>query len=166
MKTLVAGFGNIFLSDDGFGPAVIRALDPAMFPSGVRVRDFGTGGMHLALEMLEGYDTVIVVDAVGRREAPGTVFAIEVGANAAMPHDDANEASDPHAMDVGSVLTLYERVRAQSGVEHAPRVIVAGCVPQTLEEGMELSEPVRAAIPACIDLIRKLTLQTTATGVP
>lgn len=163
MKTLVAGFGNIFLSDDGFGPAVIRALDPAAFPSGVRVRDFGTGGMHLALEMLEEYDTVVIVDAVGRAEAAGTVFAIEVAPNAWMP---SPHTSDPHAMDVGSVLTLYEQVRAQSGAEHAPRIIVAGCVPQRLDEGMELSEPVRAAIPACIELIQKLTLQTTATGVP
>lgn len=165
MKILIAGFGNIFLSDDGFGPAVIRAIDPAGFPDNVRVRDFGTGGMHLALEMLEGYETVIVVDAVGRDDAAGTVFAIEVSEDPSIPHRDTVTASDPHAMGVGSVLALYDRLRAQSGIERAPRIVVAGCVPQTIEEGMELSEPVRAAIPACIDLIRKLTLQTTATGV-
>jgi hydrogenase maturation protease len=166
MKTLVAGFGNIFLSDDGFGPAVIRALDPNGFPPDVRIRDFGIGGMHLALEMLEGYDLVVIVDAVSRDDAAGTVFAIEVDPSmprgASIPQHDTG---DPHAMDVSSVLSLYERVRAQSGVERTPHIIVAGCVPLTLEEGMELSMPVRAAIPVCAQLIQRLTFQTTATGV-
>ena len=77
MKTLVAGFGNIFRSDDGLGCEVLRALGTADLGESVRLRDFGTSGMHLALEMLSGYDAVVIVDAVGRDEPPGTVFAID-----------------------------------------------------------------------------------------
>ncbi len=160
MTTLVAGFGNIFFSDDGFGPAVIRALKPDEFPSGVRVRDFGTGGMYLALELLSGYHLAIIVDAIARDDPPGTVFAIEPQEALA----NLTPSADPHAMDVRSVLTLYEQMCAHSPDVTRPKVLIAGCVPQTLDPGMDLSEPVRAAVPTCTDLISRLAHE--ASGFP
>jgi hydrogenase maturation protease len=176
MKTLIAGFDNIFLSDDGFGPAVIRALDASAFPEGVRVRDFGTGGMHLALEMLDGYERIVIVDAIGREDPAGTIFAIDVSEHCHPEHsNDCHpehvegrpsevEAIDGHAMNAEAVLALYRQLHLQSGSEEEPQIIVVGCVPQSIEQGMELSAPVAAAIPACIDVIRRLTLQAAATG--
>lgn len=152
MNALIAGFGNIFLSDDGFGPAVIRRLDPSGFPSGVRLHDFGTGGMHLALEMLGPYELVVIVDAIGREAPAGTVFLIE-------PEVDEIEnpqPADAHAMDAAAVLALYERLRRQSGLSSRPSIVIAGCVPQTIEEGMELSEAALGAIPACMQLIERV----------
>lgn len=152
MNALVAGFGNIFLSDDGFGPAVIRRLDPSGFPPGVRIRDFGTGGMHLALEMLGPYDLVVIVDALGGQAEPGTVFALEPDAAVL----ETSQPADGHAMDASAVLALYERLRAQSGSSTRPSIVIAGCIPDNLEEGMELSEAALRAMPACIELIERM----------
>lgn len=157
MKTLIAGFGNVFFSDDGFGPAVVRSLDGTQFPPGVVVRDFGTGGMHLALEMCAGYDAVVIVDAVARADAPGTVYAIE-----AQECEDRS-VPDAHATSVSSVLTLFDSMARQLECKR-PRVIVAGCVPETTEEGMELSGAARAAIPQCRKLLRTLTNDFFAMG--
>ncbi len=76
-QTLVAGVGNIFLGDDGFGPEVARRLAQAALPDGVRVADYGTSGMHLAYDLASGYDTAILVDAAPRGEPPGTVTLLE-----------------------------------------------------------------------------------------
>lgn len=160
MSVLVAGFGNVFFSDDGMASEVIRMLANEDLGTGVVVRDFGTGGMYLALEMLEGYDRVIIVDAVGRDAQPGTVFAIDcTGEEVAI-----DAAPDPHAIGIGSMLALYRRVRDQIAVDRAPQILVVGCVPQSLDEGMELSEPVREALPACADLVRKLARQNAVMG--
>ena len=72
MRTLVAGLGNIFHGDDGVGVAVAQALRrPNRCPTGVVVRDFGIRGVHLAYELLDGYDLVVIVDAVQRGGAAG-----------------------------------------------------------------------------------------------
>ena len=158
MRTLIAGFGNVFFSDDGFGPAVVRSLETNAFPPGVVVRDFGTGGMHLALEMCAGYDLVVIVDAVARDDAPGTLFAIEA------KECGAHSVPDAHAMDASAVLALFESMARQLECKR-PKVLVVGSVPETTAEGMELSSVVRAAIPACRKLVRALTTDLmTTTG--
>jgi hydrogenase maturation protease len=154
VKTLVAGFGNALLSDDGLGSAVARALARLDLGPGVRVLDFGTGGMHLALEMLNGYDLVVIVDAVALPDPPGTVFAIEIDP---LRNTCGDRPADPHAMDVDNVLSLYMRLCEQSGLARCARIVVVGCVPLSIDEGLGLSEPARAALPACIELVRKLT---------
>ena len=74
---LVAGIGNIFLADDGFGVEVAQRLRRPALPDGVRVEDFGIRGVHLAYELLDGYDALVLVDAVPMGEPPGTVAVIE-----------------------------------------------------------------------------------------
>jgi hydrogenase maturation protease len=160
MSALVAGFGNIFLSDDGLGCAVARMLAAIDLGPGVRVRDFGTGGVHLSLEMLSGYDTIVVVDAISRDAPPGTVFAIDCSTECAA----VEAATDAHAMSLSAVFSMYTAMRQHTATERQPKIFIVGCVPQNLCEGMELSEPVRAALPACVDLISKLTRQSTASG--
>lgn len=160
MKTLVAGFGNIFRSDDGLGSAVLRLLADEDLGPGVRVRDFGTGGMHLAFEMLDGYDRVLIVDAIARDDPPGTAFAIEI-----TDEETGMAQADPHDMHIGALFALYRRLREQSGMTTGPQVFVVGCVPESLDDGMELSEAVRAALPSCVQLVRKFVIDTPiATG--
>jgi hydrogenase maturation protease len=72
-RTLVAGIGNIFLSDDGFGVEVARRLATARLPAGVTVADYGIRGMHLAYDLASGFDAAILVDATSRGGAPGTI---------------------------------------------------------------------------------------------
>ena len=78
---LVAGIGNIFLTDDGFGVEVASRLARQSLPPGVRVADFGIRGVHLAYELLDGYDGLILIDAVPMGEPPGTLAVIEPDAD-------------------------------------------------------------------------------------
>ena len=82
---LVAGIGNIFLGDDGFGVEVANRLAAEPMPAGSEVADFGIRGVHLAYELLEGYDGVVLVDAVAMGEAPGTVALIQPGRDRGAP---------------------------------------------------------------------------------
>jgi hydrogenase maturation protease len=159
MKTLIAGIGNVFFSDDGFGPAVIRLLGAHPFENNVRVRDFGIAGMHLALEMLEPYDLIILVDAIARDEQPGTAFVLE-------PESEHSGmlVADAHAMDVRAVLALYQRLRQDMEPAHAPKILIVGCVPECIDEGMELSQAVRMALPRCAQLVRELAVQHAMSG--
>ncbi|MGQ5577618.1 hydrogenase maturation protease [Streptomyces sp. ECR3.8] len=143
-RLLVAGVGNIFLADDAFGPEVIRALDQRPLPPAVRVRDFGIRGMDLAYELLEGYDTAVLVDAAARGHRPGTLSLIEPDAP-----DRATGAAPPeaHGMDPARVLALA----AHLGDEPLPRVLVLACEPEVRPRGDEdiapgISAPVRDAV--------------------
>ena len=90
MRALVAGIGNIFFADDGFGVEVARRLDEREVPAGVRVADFGIRGVHLAYELLDGYDLLVLVDAMPLGEPPGTVAVIEVETDDAEPSRSAS----------------------------------------------------------------------------
>ena len=141
---LVAGVGNVFFGDDGFGPEVARALEIAL-PDGVKVEDFGIRGLHLAYELLNGYERAIVVDAVPRGGAPGTLYVIE-------PSDERPaDAPDAHRMDVQNVFA-YLRVLGGD----APPVTIVGCEPATVEPGMGLSAPVARSIEPAVALVRRL----------
>jgi hydrogenase maturation protease len=141
-RILVAGIGNVFLGDDGFGVALVSRLARRALPAGVEVVDFGIRGMDLAYAMGEGFETVVLLDATPRGEAPGTLYVIEADL------DEAPEGvPDAHGMDPLQVLAL---ARTLGGP--LPRTLVIGCEPQTQMTGEEedvvfdLSEPVRAAL--------------------
>lgn len=103
-KVLVAGIGNIFLGDDGFGVETVRALAGRQLPPHVEAVDIGVRGVHLAYQVLDGYDTLILVDATARGERPGTLYVIEHdSADAGEPH---GVALDGHRMTPDTVLAL------------------------------------------------------------
>ena len=149
-RALVAGIGNIFLGDDGFGVEVASRLSRAELPDGVRVLDAGIRARDLAYELLEGgYDTAILVDAVARGGAPGTVYVIEPEAR--VIRSRGAHAADGHAMNPEATLAF---VQALGGV--ATRILIVGCEPVTVEEGIGLSEPVAAAVDEAIGVVREL----------
>ena len=80
-RVMIAGVGNMFLKDDGFGGAVIKKIAGKEFPEGVEVKDFGTGGLKLAYDLMKGYDALILLDASRRGEKPGTLYVIEPDEN-------------------------------------------------------------------------------------
>jgi hydrogenase maturation protease len=152
-KILVAGIGNIFLGDDGFGVEVARRLAGGEFPEGVLVRDFGIRGYDLAYALLDGYDLTILVDAVPRGSPPGTLYVIEPEVSPDAP-GPPGVALDAHAMNPVSVLRLAKSMGPVSG-----RILLVGCEPATLggDEGhMGLSEAVEAAVDQAAVLVRKL----------
>jgi hydrogenase maturation protease len=149
-RVLVAGIGNIFLGDDGFGVEVVRRLPRHQLPPGVEVVDTGVRGVHLAYQLLDGYRTAVLVDAVPRGGAPGTVYRIEVGDPAALPA--APVPVDGHRMTPDSVLALLGTLSAGTSDTGPRRVVVVGCEPASLDEGMGLSEPVAAAVDEAVRL--------------
>ncbi|HKO28187.1 MAG TPA: hydrogenase maturation protease [Solirubrobacteraceae bacterium] len=150
-RILVAGIGNVFLGDDGFGVALADRLARRALPAGVEVRDFGIRGMDLAFAMQEGYDAVVLLDATPRGEPPGTLYMIEADT------EEGDAAVDAHGMDPVKVLAL---VRAFGSVP--PRTFVVGCEPQTQmaldDESLvvQLTEPVRAALAPAVTLVESL----------
>jgi hydrogenase maturation protease len=148
---LVAGIGNVFLADDGFGVEVARRLAQRELPLGVKVSDFGIRGMDLAYELQEDYDAALLIDAVPRGQAPGTLYVIEPDLVNAEPVLDA------HSMDPVRVLGLARTLGSLPA-----RVLVLGCEPQTgvnLDDDelvMGLSPPVAAAIEKAVQLVESL----------
>ena len=168
-RVLVAGVGNIFLGDDGFGSEVARRLASAELPDGVRVKDYGTSGMYLAYDIADGYETTILVDAAPRGEAPGTVTVLEIGPqDRAGPPRRGGEAAgggDPlpasqlfnaHGMQPDVVFGVLDMLGAQAG-----RILVVGCEPASVEEGMGLTEPVAAAVDAAVRVVTRLAAEAT-----
>jgi hydrogenase maturation protease len=150
-RILVAGIGNVFLGDDGFGVEVVARLGHRPLPEGVEVADYGIRGFDLACALLDGYDAAILVDAVPRGEPPGTLCVLE-------PELDEEEGSEPmnaHGLDPMEVFRL---VRQFGGT--LPPTYVVGCEPTSMdaesEGSMELSQPVAAAVDEAVELVGAL----------
>jgi hydrogenase maturation protease len=149
---LVAGIGNIFLSDDGFGVEVAGRLAAQSFPPGVRVADFGIRGVHLAYELLDGYDALVLIDAVAMGDAPGTLAVIEPEAGASLGSgDDQGAVVDAHSMSPEVVLGTLAHLGGT-----VEQIYVVGCQPASLGEGIGLSPSVAAAVDDAVELCRDL----------
>ncbi|HEX3881067.1 MAG TPA: hydrogenase maturation protease [Stellaceae bacterium] len=156
---LVAGIGNIFNGDDGFGVAVAQLLLQRKLPDGVRVVDFGIRGIDLTYALLDGYDTAVLVDAARRGEAPGTVSVIEPEMPTGDPAPEDLMLS-PHELDPARVLRLAGALGST-----CRRVLLVACEPLSLggEEGtIGLSEPVAAAIDPAARAVEELIAAITA----
>jgi hydrogenase maturation protease len=150
-RTLVAGIGNVFLGDDGFGVEVVARLAHERLRDGVRVLDTGTRARHLAFELLDGgYQTAILVDAVSRGGVPGTVYLIELDSSVDAAVELVTPA-DGHAMTPDAMLSF---LRTLGGA--MPRVLIVGCEPERVDEGMKLSPRVAGAVDQALALLRPL----------
>ena len=140
-RTLVAGVGNVFLGDDGFGVEVARRLMTREQPDGVEVADFGIRGVHLAYELLDGCELLVLVDAAPRGEAPGTISVVDLGPvpreGGAAPSEpggsagvDAGVMMNAHGMQPDTVLTLVETLGGSVG-----RAVLVACEPEDVTGG-------------------------------
>ncbi|MDQ1645701.1 MAG: hydrogenase maturation protease [Cryptosporangiaceae bacterium] len=147
-RILVAGIGNLFLGDDGFGPEAVRVLAAeGGLPDAVRVTDYGIRGMHLAYDLLEGYRALVLVDALPGGDSPGLVEVLEVTAA------DLNTGGgvDAHGMDPAAMLASLEQLGGA-----LPLTYVVGCRVESCEDTIGLSAPVAAAVPTATVAIREL----------
>ena len=152
-RVLVAGIGNIFLADDGFGCEVVKRLAERGLPEGVEVVDFGIRGLDLAYALMEPYEAVIFADALPRGEEPGTVYLIEPEFE-----DEGEAAIDTHGMDPVKVIRFARAMGAEM-----TNTLVVGCEPGVVLTGedyenmlMELSEPVSSAVEEAANLVQSL----------
>jgi hydrogenase maturation protease len=158
---LVAGIGNVFLGDDGFGVEVARRLAERPRPPGVEVVDFGIRGMDLAYALGSGWDGAILVDAVRCGAEPGALVVLEP----ALP-DQAAGPLDGHAMHPVAVLASARRLGSLP-----ERVVVVGCEPAVVpdvdageEMRMELSPRVEQAAAAAVARVEELVTTFVAEG--
>jgi hydrogenase maturation protease len=152
-RILVAGVGNMFLSDDGFGAEVARALAGRELPAAPEVADFGIRGVHLAYELLDGCDLFILVDAAPRGLAPGTVTVLEVD-----PLDfESRSVIDAHSLSPDDVFGLLASLGGRPA-----RSLVVACEPADVSPGIGLSGPVQAAVPNAVRMIEEILEQELA----
>lgn len=158
---LIAGIGNIFLGDDGFGVEVAQRLLARSYPSEVQVVDFGIKGVELAYTLLDGYDTLILIDVTPRGGKPGTLYLLEPDLSACNPRQGAEAgrvALDAHSMDPVKMLAFAATLGP------LPRqVLLIGCEPLPFDSDdmytemqMGLSKPVQAAVDGAVKLVDSL----------
>jgi hydrogenase maturation protease len=153
-RILIAGVGNVFLGDDGFGVEVVRQLVGRELPEGVEVADFGIRGMDLVYALQDDYEVIVFVDATPRGEEPGTVYLLEPE----IEEIDGEVVLDTHGMDPVKVIKFARALGAKP-----TRTFVVGCEPQVVLSGedyedmlMELSKPVHAAVEEAVKLVEAL----------
>jgi hydrogenase maturation protease len=146
-RILVAGVGNIFFADDGFGPEVARRLAARPVPEGVSVADFGVRGMHLAYELTSGYDEAIVIDAVARGGAPGTLYVIEPDLGGAT----GSVAADAHGVDLHAVFAMANTLGRPPA-----RVRVVGCEARELTDRIGLSDSVGQSVQEAVTIVESM----------
>ena len=165
-RLLIAGIGNIFLGDDGFGVEVARRLSSAELPDWVQVVDYGIRGMHLAYDLAGGYTSAILIDATARGAAPGTICVIEPDLSSPAPSaggDEAALAANPmfnaHGMQPDVVFSMLGMLDSA-----ARQVLVVGCEPASVDYGIGLSEPVAAAVDEAVQVVLDLVAGAAAAG--
>lgn len=135
-KILVAGLGNVFNGDSGFGPAVTFALRERTWPNGVEIVDFAGHNRELATAITRGLDAVIIVDTIARGGVPGTLYVLEPE-----PGTSVLEL----AATLGETPRYVRLVGCEPGVKPAPDEIAHG-----------LSPAVEAAVGAATKLVAQL----------
>lgn len=148
-QILVAGVGNAWLGDDGFGGVVIKRLEQRKLPSGVQVMDFGSGGLDLAYEVMRGYHALLLIDISEQGGEPGTLYVLEPDPDEIEGGIEDGEVLNPHGMDPATVLRFVKAVHGWPG-----KVVVVACEPADVEDiAMELSPKVEAVVEEAVDLV-------------
>jgi hydrogenase maturation protease len=111
--------------------------------------------MHLAYDLLDGYDTLVLVDALPGRGAPGTLHVFEAD------HErlSATTGLDAHAMDPVSV---FASLNALGGTP--PYTVVIGCEVSCIDDGIGLSDAVAACLPDAVHAVEQVVAGLSARG--
>ncbi len=149
-RILVAGIGNIFLGDDGFGSEVVRRTEIPQHDADVCVIDYGIRGMHLAYDLLDEWDTLVLVDAVPDRGKPGTLHVFQAD-HESWAATTSLAGVDAHGMDPAAVFASLQALGGSP-----PYTVVVGCEVGSVEEGMGLTEPVADAVPRAAKAVEEI----------
>ena len=150
-RILVAGVGNVFFGDDGFGVEVAMRLNTTKLPAGVQVVDFGIRSYDLAYALTSGrYDAAILVDAATRGGAPGDIYVLS---------PDLEQSSEPapanaHTMNPETVLRM-----ARTFGQLPSQILVVACEPETLggaEGQLGLSQTMTSAVDRAATVVESL----------
>jgi len=136
-RVLVAGVGNVFLGDDGFGVETVRRLAERDLPEHIEVLDIGVRGVHLAYQLLDGYDTLILDEA---QEALGSVLT-ELRVLASKDLDSrqllcvvlSGDARLVERLRSAELMPLGSRIRRRLVLDYASRDELLACLDHLLE---------------------------------
>jgi hydrogenase maturation protease len=148
-RILVAGIGNAWMQDDGFGGEVAKRLGARELPPEAAVFDFGTGGLDLAYEVMRGYDGLVLIDVSRQGGEPGTLYVMEPDEEEVEAGIEDGQLINPHGMDPQTVLRFVKTLGAWPG-----KVVVIACEPANVEAmGWGLSDQVAKAVDGAVDLV-------------
>ena len=160
---LVAGMGNVLRHDDGFGVEVARRLaGEASLPAGVTIVEVGIGGIHLVQELMAGFDALVVIDAVERGSAPGTIHLLAADVPDLATWSDEQRGdflADTHYATPAKAMILAKALAVLP-----PRVFILGCQPaDAAAMGIGLTAAVEQAAERAVgvlaDLVRDINEQ-------
>nr|MBA2353248.1 hydrogenase maturation protease [Acidobacteriota bacterium] len=146
-RMVVAGFGNVLRGDDGFGVEVVRRLqEEGSAPAGTVLLEVGTGGIALAQELLTPCQRLVVVDAMTRGGAPGSLYVVQVEGVEPARSIDMHMAVPARALGLAQVLGALP-----------PEVFLVGCEPASTDDlTMELSPCVNVAVDSALAAVQTL----------
>jgi len=141
---LVLGVGNLLLGDEGVGIHAVRELEKRALPPQVDVVDGGTAGLNL-LDLMKGYERVIIVDAVDAGEEPGTILRFT-------PQEVASDAQAlPLSLHQTEILKVLELATYLG--RPLPPIIIYGIQPQAMDWSTGLSPALQARLSKLVDAI-------------
>jgi hydrogenase maturation protease len=161
-QILIAGIGNAWMRDDGFGGQVAQKLTERELPPEVAVFDFGTGGLDLAYEVMRGYDALVLIDISRQGGRAGTLYVMEASEADVEAGIEDGQLINPHGMDPQTVLRFVKTLGAWPG-----KVVVIACEPGVVEQmGFGLSAEVAAAVDQAVEVVLETVDELIAEAAP
>lgn len=155
-STLILGLGNVLMTDEAVGAAVLGALKPvAEADPNIALMDGGTLSFTLAGPIGEAA-WLVVVDAARMGQAPGTVRVLEGDAMDAQLSQHANNVHEVSLSDLFDIARLTDSLPA--------RRALIGVEPAAVDWGSELSPAVAAAVPKAVAEVQGLLARWRAAG--
>ncbi|MCJ7562578.1 MAG: hydrogenase maturation protease [Thermoplasmata archaeon] len=145
MRTLVIGLGNPILSDDGVGIHVARKLREMSMPS-IDVEELAASGLEL-LDMIIGYDQVIVVDAIKTEGGrPGEFYALREE-----DFENTVHGASPHGINVATAFALGRKVVPDKMPKEV--IFIAIEADDLVNVSEELTDTVSKALPSIVEFV-------------
>jgi hydrogenase maturation protease len=144
-RPLILGVGNLLLGDEGIGVLAAERLAKTDLAGLADIVDGGTGGFHL-LSYLQEYARIILIDAAADGKPPGTITVLQ-------PRFASDFPRSLSAHDIG-LRDLFETAAL---LGELPRIeLITISIEMTQSMGLEISDPVRAALPGVEAIVRRL----------
>lgn len=143
-KILIAGIGNLLLTDEGIGVHIVQELSRLKLPENVELADIGTASFDL-LTFMEGKDKVIIIDALVSDDKPGTLYRLS-------PDDlisgKRKLLTSLHQFGIPQVLNLLRQKNPKI------KITIFGIVPKDYQTySIELTPELAKALPKIIQQI-------------
>lgn len=161
MRVLVVGVGNVLRGDDAFGVEVLRRLQTLPDLSGVELFESGIAGISLVQQLMDGYDALVILDALDRGAEPGDLFVLEPDRASLSAKSAPNESTDLHQADPEAVLRMAHALKVLP-----KRVWIVGCQAVGCDDlGARLSDPVARAVPVAARRVQEIIESLTSEEV-